>query len=102
MACHCGGPACYLTTPLKRETQMALLPNNAPTREDATDIRARFLIAQDGRPTQPQLDYQADLRAVFAGLAVRINEDVEDSREKSLAITALEEALMWTGKAIFR
>lgn len=81
---------------------MALLLNNAPTREDATDIRARFLIAQDGRPTQAQLDYQADLRQVFAGLAARINEDVEDCREKSSALTHLEEALMWTGKAIFK
>ena len=33
---------------------------------------------------------------------IDLNADVEDSREKSLALTALEEALMWAGKAIFR
>lgn len=80
---------------------MALLPDNAPTRETAEQIRARFMIAQDSKPTEAQLRYQSDIREVFAGLSVRINEDVADSREKSLALTALEEALMWTGKAIF-
>lgn len=81
---------------------MALIPNNVPTREDAADVRARFGIAQDSRPTAAQLDYQATVRARIADLAVDLNADVEDSREKSLALTALEEALMWAGKAIFR
>ncbi|MGX5772684.1 Acb2/Tad1 domain-containing protein [Microbacterium trichothecenolyticum] len=30
-----------------------------------------------------------------------MNHDIADGRAKSLALTALEEALMWTGKAIF-
>jgi len=81
---------------------MALLLNNAPTREDADDIRARFGIAQDSRPTDAQLAYQSLIRDRIAALAVQINEDVEDSREKSLALTHLEEALLWSGKAIFR
>lgn len=81
---------------------MALLINNAPTRETDADIKARFLIAQDGKPTEAQLAYQTDIRLAIAELAILINRDVEDSREKSLALTALEEALMWTGKAIFR
>lgn len=81
---------------------MALLPNNVPVRESEAEIRARFGIAQDSKPTETQLAYQADIRAVVAGLAVRINEDVEDSREKSLALTHLEDSLMWLGKAIFR
>ena len=80
---------------------MALLPDNTQPRESADQIRARFMIAQDGAPTRDQLDYQADLRQDFADLSVRINEGVADSREKSLALTALEEALMWAGKAIF-
>lgn len=81
---------------------MALIPNNVETSESAEDIRKRFMIAQDGKPTDAQLEYQADIRWVFAGLAERINADVADGREKSLALTALEEALMWTGKAIFK
>jgi hypothetical protein len=80
---------------------MALLPDNTPTRETADDIKARFLIAQNGKPTDAQLAYQRDIAGVIEGLAQRINADVADSRQKSLALTALEEALMWTGKAIF-
>lgn len=80
---------------------MALLPDNTRTRESSEDVRARFQIAQDGKPTDAQLAYQAGLRDIFAGLAGQINADVADSREKSLALTKLEEALMWTGKAIF-
>lgn len=78
---------------------MALVPNGVEPREDVT---SRFLIAQDGKPTREQLEYQSELRDNFATLANDINHTVEDSREKSLAITHLEEALMWAGKAIFR
>jgi len=70
-------------------------------RETEQQIEARFLIAQDSKPSQEQLELQASLRQTFAGLAVRINDRVADGREKSLAITHLEEALMWAGKAIF-
>jgi hypothetical protein len=81
---------------------MALIPDNVPVRESDGDIAARFGIAQDSKPTEAQLEYQRDIRSVFSGLAQRINADVSDSREKSLALTALEEALLWTGKAIFK
>lgn len=78
---------------------MALVPNGVDPRED---VRERFLIAQDGKPTEAQLEYQAFLREKTAELADDINHVVADSREKSLAITHLEEALMWAGKAIFK
>lgn len=81
---------------------MALIPNNVETRESEADIRARFGIAQEGKPTEAQLRQQRQLKDYLADIAVIINRDIEDSREKSLALTALEEALMWTGKAIFR
>lgn len=81
---------------------MALLTNNAPTRESADDIRARFGIAQDGKPTSAQLGEQGAIRDQLAEVARGINENVADGREKSLALTALEEALMWAGKAIFK
>jgi hypothetical protein len=78
---------------------MALVPDGVTPRED---VIARFQIAQDGKPTEAQLEFQASLRVEIAELADEINYKVEDSREKSLAITHLEEALMWAGKAIFR
>lgn len=78
---------------------MALVPDGVQPRED---VLPRFLIAQDGKPTEPQLEFEAALRLEIAELADEINHKVEDSREKSLAITHLEEALMWAGKAIFR
>lgn len=80
---------------------MALIPDNVPTRLSAEDVAARFGIAQHGKPTDAQLAYQADIAVVFSGLAQRINTDVADSRAKSEALTVLEDALMWTGKAIF-
>lgn len=66
------------------------------------EVLSRFMIAQDTRPEVGRIAYQADLREVFANLADNINSSVADSREKSLAITHLEEALMWAGKAIFK
>jgi hypothetical protein len=81
---------------------MALVPNGYDPREGQHDIEQRFLIAQDDKPTQEQLDYQLRLRSKIAELAFDLNVHVEDSREKSLAITKLEEALMWAGKAIFK
>lgn len=81
---------------------MALIPDNVPTRLSADDIAARMGIAQDGKPTDAQLAYQRDIAQVFVGLAQRINADVADSRAKAEALTHLEDALMWTGKAIFQ
>ncbi|WP_336633601.1 MULTISPECIES: Acb2/Tad1 domain-containing protein [unclassified Microbacterium] len=70
---------------------------------DATNaIEARFAIAQNGTPTLDQLREQQNLRGAIANLAHHIDGTIEDSREKSLALTHLEEALMWAGKAIFR
>lgn len=76
------------------------LSANTP-RETEAQITKRFGIAQDGAPSAEQLELQASLRETFAGLGVRINRDIADGREKSLAQTHLEEALMWAGKAIF-
>lgn len=80
---------------------MALAPSNYRSREGVHGIEMRFLIAQDNRPSQEQLDFQRDLRSVIHQVAQNLDVSVEDSREKSLALTKLEEALMWAGKAIF-
>lgn len=81
---------------------MALVPNGVEPRESSAEIEARFGIAQDGRPTESQLEFQGELRELIADVALSINDHVADSREKSLALTSLEEALMWAGKAIFK
>ncbi|MGX5770820.1 hypothetical protein ACWKWN_08720, partial [Microbacterium trichothecenolyticum] len=58
---------------------MALIPDNVPTRESDEEIRARFAIAQHGRPTDAQLAYQADIAEVFTGLAVMSRQVVESA-----------------------
>lgn len=78
---------------------MPLMPEGQKPREDV--IATRFLIAQDGKPSEAQLKFQADLKTDIAEIADHLNYKVADSREKSLALTHLEEALMWAGKAIF-
>lgn len=53
----------------------------------------------------PKDDQQAkyvELRAKAKELAVMINELCPDSRDKSLAITKLEETVMWANAAIAR
>lgn len=81
---------------------MALMPTDQEAREGHHDIEMRFLIAQDGRPDEGQLQFQKGFREEVHALAQALNTYVADSREKSLALTHLEEALMWAGKAIFR
>lgn len=81
---------------------MGLMKDGQEPREGVHGIEMRFLIAQDNRPSRGQLDTQAEIREAIFDVAQAINEDVEDGREKSLALTHLEESLMWAGKAIFR
>lgn len=47
--------------------------------------------------TGPQHD---DIRQAFFDFAVKIDGNVPDGRDKSLALTALEEAMHWTNAAI--
>lgn len=62
----------------------------------------RFAIAQDGpKPSDAQLANQAWVREAIESAAARIEGASAPSREQSLALTKLEEALMWSGKAIF-
>lgn len=43
---------------------------------------------------------QEAFKVLFEGIESLANEALPNSREKSLLMTALEEAYMWTGKAI--
>lgn len=74
-----------------------------PTREEESALRARFLIAQDTPPEdiEDRKFVQGFVRDDIHAVADFIDKKVENGREKSLALTHLEEALMWAGKAIF-
>lgn len=62
----------------------------------------RFRVAQDGpRPSDAQLANQKHIQEAIEATAARIEGATPPSREQSLALTKLEEALMWAGKAVF-
>jgi hypothetical protein len=53
-------------------------------------------------PKEEQIGQFESIRRTGGGFAQLINELVPDSREKSLAITAIEEAVMWANAGIAR
>lgn len=53
-------------------------------------------------PDGEQIETYNQLRDAAKGLAERIDEAVPMSREKSLAMTKLEEAVMWANAGIAR
>lgn len=53
-------------------------------------------------PTGDKVQRHTDVREVCKTTANRIDELCPNSREKSLAITKLEEAMMWANAAIAR
>lgn len=77
------------------------LSNTGP----APDIANRFGIAQDGyipEDIEQRRNLQIKVRARIYEVATLINENIAQGRELSLALTHLEEALLWAGKAIFK
>lgn len=82
------------------------------TVEEQNALLKRFGIAQDTLGDKPEetadfgtiqekQEAQRDLRDLIVRTATLIDYSVAPSREASLALTKLEEALMWAGKAIF-
>lgn len=67
---------------------------------DPADIAHRF--AFHAAHTQEKRDDHASVRQACRAAADRINELLPDGREKSLAITALEEAMMWGNAGLAR
>lgn len=67
-------------------------------------VMARFSLAQDefGEIKHQMRTDQVKIRAAVVELATEILKRVPDNRERSLALTSLEESLMWAGKAIFK
>jgi hypothetical protein len=53
-------------------------------------------------PKDDQPERYNRIRGLGAALADAINESCPDSREKSLALTNLEQAIMWANAAIAR
>jgi len=66
---------------------------------DVEDLNNRFTYHA---PKSDQPARYEDIRRYARGLATEINQLAPDSREKSLAITSLEEAVMWANAAIAR
>lgn len=76
------------------------------TADEQNALIARFGIAQDKTAVDwdediTRKELQDELRQKVLELATIIDIDIEDSQPKSVALTKLEEALMWAGKAIF-
>lgn len=65
-----------------------------------SDIENRF--AFHAAATQEKRDDHTSVRQNCHRLADFINEHCPDGREKSLAITHIEEAMMWANAAIAR
>jgi len=63
------------------------------------DLLKRFTY-HPPKPGQPAL--YTKIRDLAHGFAIEIDESQPDSREKSLAITALEECIMWANAGIAR
>ena len=76
------------------------------TADEQNALIARFGIAQDKTTVDLDEDIarkylQGEIRQKVLELATIIDIDIENSQPKSVALTKLEEALMWAGKAIF-
>ena len=74
--------------------------------EEQVALGKRFMIAQDAPVVDiatrtVQLRYQDQIRGLIYDAATAVQQTTEPSREQSLALTHLEEALMWAGKALF-
>ncbi len=54
------------------------------------------------KPTEESIDLHSIIRRGVASLMNRIDINVPDSREKSMAITKLEEVMFWANAGIAR
>jgi len=65
--------------------------------QDELKLRFTYHPPKEGQPARYEL-----IRFMALGLARSIVASTPESREQSLAITALEEAVMWSNAAIAR
>lgn len=66
---------------------------------DAKELKIRFTYHP---PKGNQAEMYTDIRAIALTFAASINALAPESREKSLAMTKLEECVMWANAAIAR
>ena len=66
---------------------------------DQQEIMNRFKFHPATKETGPKHN---DVRAILGNTAIQIESIVPDGRELSLAITKLEEAMMWANAGIAR
>ena len=66
---------------------------------DPDDLQNRFTYHP---PTEEQAVIYPEIREAGLQLALLIDQHAPDGREKSLAVTKLEEAVMWANAAIAR
>lgn len=66
---------------------------------DAADLANRFTYHA---PQNGQVELYAQIRAAAHELAKLLNDSCPESREKSLAVTHLEDAVMWANASIAR
>jgi hypothetical protein len=66
---------------------------------DTKDLNRRFTYHA---PKAGQVPRYEAIRAGALDFALRLNDMCPDSREKSLALTSLEQAVMWANAAIAR
>jgi len=74
-------------------------PNYVPDNKVIADLFTRFTYHA---PKGNQTERYADLRARAFRLAERIEQCCPPSRERSLAFTALEDAIFWANASIAR
>lgn len=79
---------------------MVMMKDDETPQFTQEQITARF--TANTNPDSEQMETSAYIRSLIVNVAVDINESVADSREKSVALTHLEDALMWANKAIMK
>jgi hypothetical protein len=72
-------------------------PNKEMTKEMTKEIVTRFTYHP---ATEATGEIHGTLRALHMELAFKIQEITPQSREQSLALTALQESLLWSNAAI--
>ena len=82
--------------PMESSADTAIRIERTPS---PADIENRFTYHQ---PKGDQTDRYGEIRSQARQLAIAIAELVPDSREKSVAMTNLEQAVMWANAGIAR
>lgn len=75
------------------------MPRTAPTEQQVADVDNRFTYHA---PTPEQIPLYAQLRKEAHLLALQILYSVPEGRERALALTHLEMAVMWGNAGIAR